>query len=90
MLHWPRTKTPADVTCGQCKRTRPYKAATGTSVRFIRLPLARDTTAERCGACQHADEHCTIFKRRVRVYDQAAGHEYNQRLTECVAAEVKP
>jgi hypothetical protein len=59
-------------------------------VRSIRLSLARDTTAERCGACQHADEHCAIFKRRVRVYDHAAGHEYNQRLPECVAAEVRP
>jgi hypothetical protein len=87
MLHWPRTKTPADVTCGQCKRTRPYKAATGTSVRFIRLPLARDTTAERGGACPRRTiyEFCGAFKR-----DLVVGEDGNfLRLPECVAAEVK-
>jgi hypothetical protein len=90
-MAWKMTRNAADVTCGQCKRTNIVKAALGgPQVPEIRLKLSRDTTAERCGACQHADEHCAIFKRRVRVYDHAAGHEYNQRLPECVAAEVRP
>jgi hypothetical protein len=55
--------------------------------RLIQIDIG-NATETHCGDCEHAQEHCAVFRRRVRIWQPNIG-EQNRRLPDCIAAEVK-